>query len=68
MYTEGLGLQIIGHLEDHAGVDGIMLGHPHAPYHLEFTAKSDHEPGRAPTQDNLLVFYMPDSEEWLEAR
>ena len=64
MYTEGLGLQVIGHFEDHDGFDGIMVGHPHAPYHLEFTAKAGHRAGRAPTEDNLLIFYVPDAEEW----
>ncbi|KAJ4375271.1 hypothetical protein N0V83_002357 [Neocucurbitaria cava] len=37
------------------------------PYHLEFTTQEGHEPGRAPTKDNLLVFYLPEKEEWQEA-
>ena len=65
MYTEGLQMPVLGHFEDHEGFDGVMLGHPGAPYHLEFTTKSGHEAGRAPTQDNLLVFYVPDRDEWL---
>lgn len=64
MYSEGLGMQILGHFEDHEGFDGVMLGQPGGPYHLEFTSKSDHEAGRAPTQDNLLVFYIPDPDRW----
>jgi hypothetical protein len=44
-----------------------MLGHRAAAYHLEFTRKRGHAAGRAPTQDNLLVFYIPDRTEWQEA-
>ena len=67
MYAEGLGLKVIGHFEDHDGFDGIMLGHPHGPYHLEFTAKSGHKAGKAPTEDNLLVFYIPNEQDWLSS-
>lgn len=63
-YTSGLGLQVIGHFEDHDGFDGVMLGRPKAPYHLEFTRKRGHVVGGAPTEDNLLVFYLPDRGEW----
>lgn len=44
-----------------------MLGRPGAIYHLEFTHKRGHRVGPAPTQDNLLVFYLPDSRQWQEA-
>lgn len=44
-----------------------MLGHKGAGYHLEFTAKTGHAAGRAPTQDNLLVFYLPEEKEYAEA-
>ena len=44
-------------------LDGVMRGHEGASYHLEFTRKRGHTAGRAPTQDNLLVFYIPDSEQ-----
>jgi len=67
MYVDGLGLQVLGSFEDHAGFDGIMLGHPQAPYHLEFTRCRGHEVGTAPTLDNLLVFYLPEKEAWSEA-
>ena len=67
MYVEGLEMQIIGYFEDHDGFDGIMLGQPQAPYHLEFTAKAGHQAGVAPTQDNLLIFYVPDPTQWQQA-
>ena len=66
-YTEGLGLSIIGSFENHEGFDGVILAIPGALYHLEFTQKRGHSAGRAPTQENLLVFYMDDRQEWLDA-
>jgi hypothetical protein len=66
-YTEGIGLSILGSFQDHEGFDGVMLGLPGAAYHLEFTRKHGHSAGRAPTQDNLLVFYISDKQEWLNA-
>ena len=59
-YSDGLGLTKLGSFEDHEGFDGVMLGVPGAPYHLEFTQKRGHAAGRAPTRENLLVFYLPD--------
>ncbi|KAJ4992532.1 hypothetical protein SVAN01_01915 [Stagonosporopsis vannaccii] len=66
-YTRGLGFSPIGSFTDHSGFNGVMLGHPTLPYHLEFTEEIGHDPGRAPTQDNLLVFYLPDEGEWSDA-
>jgi catechol 2,3-dioxygenase-like lactoylglutathione lyase family enzyme len=59
-YVDGLGFEHLGGFEAHEGFDGVMLGHAGAAYHLEFTFKAGHDAGRAPTQDNLLVFYVPD--------
>ena len=66
-YRDGLGFEVIGSFEDHEGFDGVMLGHPGAPYHLEFTRQRGHQSGRAPSKDNLLVFYLPDADEWRRA-
>lgn len=66
-YSEGLGLTKLGSFEDHEGFDGVMLGVPGAPYHLEFTKKRDHDADRAPTKENLLVFYLPDEQQWQAA-
>jgi catechol 2,3-dioxygenase-like lactoylglutathione lyase family enzyme len=63
-YRDGLGLQILSRFENHEGFDGVMLGRPGAPYHFEFTHAHGHSAGRAPTPDNLLVFYLPDRTEW----
>lgn len=65
-YTEGLGLQILDHFENHQGFDGVMVGIPGASYHFEFTHQRGHKVGLAPTQDNLIVFYLPNQLEWQE--
>ncbi|MGC1301099.1 MAG: VOC family protein [Caulobacteraceae bacterium] len=66
-YRDGLGLEIICRFEDHDGVDGLMFGRRGAPYHFEFTHTRGHVVGRAPTQDNLVVFYLPDEAVWRAA-
>jgi catechol 2,3-dioxygenase-like lactoylglutathione lyase family enzyme len=66
-YTEGLGLAVLGSFENHEGFDGVMIGVANGSYHLEFTHQRGHKVGTAPTEDNLLVFYMPDKEVWQAA-
>lgn len=59
-YRDGLGFRVLYEFRGHDSFDGVMLGHPGAPYHLEFTVAHGHIAGRAPTEDNLLVFYLPE--------
>lgn len=66
-YTEGLGLQILFRFENHEGFDGVMIGIPGESYHFEFTHHQGHTVGHAPTQDNLIVFYLPNQPEWQQA-
>jgi catechol 2,3-dioxygenase-like lactoylglutathione lyase family enzyme len=66
-YTDGLGFQILYRFDNHEGFDGVMIGIPGESYHLEFTRQQGHLVGQAPTQDNLLVFYLPDQQEWQSA-
>ena len=66
MYMEGLGFERLGEFNDHAGFDGVILGHARHHYHLEFTCHRGTQAGRAPTQDNLLVFYLPDKSVWAQ--
>jgi catechol 2,3-dioxygenase-like lactoylglutathione lyase family enzyme len=66
-YRDGLGFTVLDRFADHDGFDGVMLGHPRAPYHLEFTMKRGHRAGRALNEDHLLVFYLPDAAEWRAA-
>lgn len=66
-YRDGLGLELLFRFEAHDGFDGVMLGRRGWPYHLEFTRARAHSSGRAPGQDNLLVFYLLDEAEWRAA-
>lgn len=66
-YTEGLGLQILARFDNHEGFDGVMVGIPGEAYHFEFTHHRGHTVGEAPTQDNLIVFYLPNQLEWQQA-
>jgi len=63
-YRDGLGLDVLYEFRDHEGFDGVMLGRSGTAYHLEFTSRAGHRAGRAPTSDNLLVFYLPDEGAW----
>ena len=67
MYTQGLGLSVLAQFLDHDGFDGTVLGTREDPYHIEFTTRPGQPVGRTPTEEHLLVFYVPDRIEW-EAR
>lgn len=66
-YRDGLGFAVVGGFKDHDGFDGVMLGHAGAGYHIEFTHRHGHQVGRAPTDENLLIFYVAGREEWERA-
>lgn len=66
-YCDGLGFEVLGEFKDHDGFDGVMLGRRGGSYHLEFTSRRGHHAGRAPTEENLLVFYLPDLRTWEDA-
>lgn len=65
-YRDGLGLEILGQFADHDGFDGVMLGMPEAEYHIELTWCRSHPVIPTPTQEDLLVFYVPQPQEWQE--
>jgi hypothetical protein len=58
-YRDGLRPDVIYECRDHAGFDGVMLGFPGSPYHLDFTKPAAHRAGGAPGPENLLVFFPP---------
>jgi hypothetical protein len=66
-YLDGLGFERLGGFSDHDGFDGVMLGHPGAGYHLEFTQQAGVPAGGAPSAEHLLVFYLADSAQWSQA-
>lgn len=59
-YREGLGLLELASFRGHAGFDGVILGFPGAPWHLELTQAHGHTVGPAPSPDHLLTFYFPE--------
>ena len=64
MYRDGLGLTVLGGFEGHDGYDGVMLGIPDGPYHLELTRQHGYVAPRAPSAEHLLVLYEPDGARW----
>ena len=66
-YTKGLGFDILASFSDHAGFDGVIIGHEAWPYHLEFTRRPADPVLPRPTDEDLLVFYLPDPSEWRTA-
>ncbi len=64
-YRDGLGFTELAKFVDHDGFDGVVLGAPHAPYHLEFTHQRGHVASDAPSDEHLLVFYVPDREDFM---
>lgn len=63
-YCDGLGLKLLGKFENHEGIDGIMVGAPESPYHFEFTKHRKELIEPSPTQEDLIVFYIPQTDEW----
>jgi hypothetical protein len=64
MYCAGLGFSVLARFADHDGFDGTIVGHEGQSYHLEFTTRRGHRATDAPDADHLLVFYIPEIEEW----
>jgi catechol 2,3-dioxygenase-like lactoylglutathione lyase family enzyme len=63
-YTTALGMQILGSFENHSGFDGVMLGLSDCSWHLEFTHQDGVAVSSAPSKEHLLVFYLPEDQEW----
>ena len=66
-YTHALGLEVLAAFADHDGFDGVMLGHERWPFHLELTHRRRAPIAPHPTEEDLLVFYLPDRAEWSAA-
>jgi catechol 2,3-dioxygenase-like lactoylglutathione lyase family enzyme len=66
-YCEVLGFEKLGGFIDHDGFDGIMLGYKdNESYHLEFTVEQGSPIKPETTPEDLLVFYISDTEEYEE--
>jgi ribosomal protein S18 acetylase RimI-like enzyme len=66
LYSRGLGMSVLGRFEDHQGFDGVMLGVPGAGYHLELTHCRPAPVRPTPTEEDLIVLYVPDLAQWRE--
>lgn len=64
MYCRGLNLEQIGSFSNHQGFSGYMLGRNDLGWHLEFTQCHDHPLSHSPSQEDLLVLYIPEKESW----
>jgi hypothetical protein len=64
MYKAGLSLEEIASFEDHQGFDGVMLGDRDGYFHFEFTFCRSHPVSPSPTPEDLLVFYVPEQDDW----
>lgn len=67
MYRDGLGFDVVADWRGHEGIDGTVLAHRELGYQIEFTQEPAHRVGRAPTEDNLLVFYILAAADWKAA-
>ena len=65
-YHDGLGFEVLYEFKDHDGFNAVMLGSKTAAYHLAFVHKVGHKV-EAPPDDDLLVFYLPDADDWKRA-
>ncbi|MFD1872076.1 hypothetical protein [Hymenobacter bucti] len=59
IYVDALGLSELYAFVQHDEFDALMVGHPQAPYHFEFTSKAGHVAKRAPSPKHLFVLHIP---------
>jgi catechol 2,3-dioxygenase-like lactoylglutathione lyase family enzyme len=61
-YVEVLGLQRLGSFEDHSGYSGVFIGLEGADWHIELTQQKEVALQISPTDEDLLVLYLVESE------
>lgn len=66
-YCDGAGFGELASFFGHGDFDGLVLGYPNAPWHLELLKESGVVAPRAEGPEHLLVLYMPDKSEWRAA-
>ncbi|MFG1483639.1 hypothetical protein ABMA74_12030 [Halobacteriovorax sp. HFRX-1_3] len=59
-------MEVLGGFSDHDSFDGMMFGYPEENYHIEYTVDNNSPITPTPTNEDLLVFYYPDENEYLE--
>lgn len=66
VFYKKIGFEVIGEFNDHAGYSGVFMS-MHDAYHLEFTV-SDEKTDSKHNEDDLLVFYCENDEEYSKIR
>ncbi len=61
-YVDVLGLPRLGGFEDHAGYSGVFIGPEGADWHMELTGQEGLDAPNTPTDEDLLVLYLPREE------
>jgi hypothetical protein len=64
LYCQGLDLNVIGEFSHHDGFSGCMLGRADLHWHLEFTQCHHHPVTPSPSNEDLLVLYLPHKAVW----
>ncbi|MEW2456910.1 VOC family protein [Streptomyces albus] len=57
-YVDDLGLPVLAEWRGHAGYDGLVVGLPGTPVHMEITQHGDPPRIPAPHPENQLVLYL----------
>ena len=66
-YCDGAGFSVLASFSGHEGFDGLVLGYPEAPWHLELLNEISVAASPAEGPEHLLVLYMPEQSEWQTA-
>jgi catechol 2,3-dioxygenase-like lactoylglutathione lyase family enzyme len=66
-YCDGLGLQVLVEFADHEGFDGLVVGLPGVPWHLELVVEHGAFVS-APSPEDLIVLYESDPAAYEERR
>jgi len=61
-YRDVLGLPVLAQWRDHDGYDGVVLGLPGAPVHMELLQHGDRPSIPEPDPENQLVLYLRSAE------
>ncbi len=61
-YVDVLGLEQLGGFAGHVGYDGVFVGPSGADWHVELTRHESGSPAPTPTDEDLIVLYLPSEE------
>jgi catechol 2,3-dioxygenase-like lactoylglutathione lyase family enzyme len=59
-FVDALGCTLLGEFADHEGFDGLIVGDPSRAWQIEFVHQRGHLAVPVPSDEHLLVFYLPD--------